>query len=153
MYIVHYREVVCVRNVGVNISNVIISQSTNQIRPSEIPAEYKLFCINFTRPSSPRFLLNFFYASRGSGHETTLTAACEAPVPENKTFSFYPLLFPHYSHTEKSLKLCRHNRLKPILVLMCVHVHVHCLVSSTVLVLFLQMDRGSGDETSTTAAT
>ena len=50
------------------------------------------------------------------GNTFTLTAACEAPVPENKTFSFYPRLFSHYSRTEKSLlfpKLCRHIRLKP----------------------------------------
>ena len=68
VYIVHYREA------GVNISNVIISQSTNQIRPSEIPRS-----TNYSVSTSPDpplrvffFLLDVFYASRGSGHETRL---------------------------------------------------------------------------------
>ena len=70
VYIVHYREVVCVRNAGVNISNVIISQSTNQIRPSEIPRSTNYSVSTSPDPPLHGFLLNFFYASRGSGHET-----------------------------------------------------------------------------------
>ena len=57
VYIVHYREVVCVRNAGVNISNVIISQSTNQIRPSEIPRS-----TNYSVSTSPDPPLHVFYS-------------------------------------------------------------------------------------------
>ena len=77
VYIVHYREVVCVRNAGVNISNVIISQSTNQIRPSEIPRSTNYSVSTSPDPPLYGFLLNFFYAIRGSGHETTSATAVE----------------------------------------------------------------------------
>ena len=46
-----------------NIPNVISSQSTNQIRPSEIP-DCKLFCINCTRPSSALSFRFFFCECR-----------------------------------------------------------------------------------------
>ena len=42
------------------------------------------------------------YCERLTRHSFILTAAREAPVPENKIFSLYLRLFPPYALTEKS---------------------------------------------------
>ena len=52
-----------------------ISQSTNQIRPSEIPRSTNYSVSTSPDPPLRVFFTQFFYASRGSGHETTYRIA------------------------------------------------------------------------------
>ena len=58
-----------------NISNIIISQSTNQIWPSEIPRSTNYSVSTSPDPPLHVFYSIFFYASRGSGHETSAVVA------------------------------------------------------------------------------
>ena len=60
---------------GVNIPNVLIIQSTNQIRPSEIPRSTNYSVPTVPDPPPPFSTRFFFRAERGSGNETNIFGA------------------------------------------------------------------------------